>query len=148
MTNSNVIDWPDVPPNPVPKPDFAAWDKPATRDDLIGLYKHSLEWQRQEILRKNYEISALRERLVAYHEELAKVRAGTPHSAFEVLLLLANDPTQPANVRLRAAESIVQLERPKLSATVNTNHNLSIASRLDARAPRLTLVPPSDAVIE
>jgi len=100
------------------------------------LYEHTVQWQHHELHRKNYEINQLKERLCAYHDELTKVRKGQPRSAFDVLLLLANDPNQPPNVRLRAAEAIVQFERPKLSATVNTNRNVSIGARLDLAAHR------------
>lgn len=151
MTNqSGVIDWPNVPPNPLPRPECPPEGQPIPQEVLLKLYEQTVQWQHNELWRKNYEINALRERVCTYHDELEKVRAGAPHSAFDVLLLLANDPTQPANVRLRAAEAIVQLERPKLSATVNTNANLSIAARLDAMGRgRLTLVPRDDgAVIE
>ena len=128
---TNVIDWPKIPPNPVPKPQTPPEGQPLPPDVLLKLYDHTVQWQHQELLRKNYEINQLRDRVCTYHDELTKLREGQPHSAYEVLLMLANDPTQPANMRLRAAEAIVQFERPKLTANVNTNRNLNLASRLD-----------------
>lgn len=142
---AKVIDWPTAPPNPVPKPEVPLEGQAIPTDQLIPLYANTVRWQHQELLRKNYEINKLKERVCAYHDELTKTRDGTPRSAYEVLLLLANDPTEPANVRLRAAEAIVQFERPKLSATMsnNINHNVAeIGTRLDSARRRIAAHKP------
>ena len=129
-TVSNVIDWPKAPPNPLPKPERPVASVLPT-NDLIRLYEQTCRWQYEEMRRKNYEIAQLKERVITYHEELAKVREGEPRSAYEVLQMIANDPEQPVNTRLRAAEAIVGFERPKLSASVNKNLSGSIGDRLD-----------------
>src|ERR1051326_3834779 len=132
---SNVIDWPKAPPNPIPKPEKLQPPFVIKTDDLIKLYEQTCRWQYHELYRKNYEIERLKERVITMHEELTKMREGQPHSAYELLLVRANAPTQPTTVRLRAAEAIVGFERPKLSASVNRNITSSIGEQLDAAAP-------------
>ena len=119
---TNVLEWPIVPPNPIPKPQPVE-GQPITPDELLKLYENTVRWQHHELLRKNAEVTQLRDRVMEYHAELAKLREGTPHSAYEVLLMLANDPSEPSSLRLRAAEAVVQCERPRLVASVNTNVN-------------------------
>lgn len=126
------IDWPAAPPNPVEKPVCPDNLDAIPKDDLIKLYSQTVRWQHQELLRKNYEVRELRDRVSALNDELTKTRDGQPRSAFEVLLLLANDPTQPPATRLRAAEACIGFERPKLSATISRNTNLNIGDRMDA----------------
>jgi hypothetical protein len=103
---------------------------------LITLQKQVMEWQFHEIRRRDIELSRLRDENAKLRSELEKVRDGQPRSAFEVLLMLANDPTQPPATRLRAAEACIAFERPKLSATtaLNKNVNLDIGGRLDRLA--------------
>jgi len=137
MTITNVIDWPKAPPNPVQKPETPPEGQAIPRDVLIKLYEHTVAWQHHELLRKNYEVNKLKESICEYHEEVSKLREGQPRSAYEILLLLANDPTQPVNVRLRAAEACVQYERPKLTANFNANQNVNdIGTRLEAARAR------------
>jgi len=128
----NAIDWPAAPPNPVEKPVYPANIEAIPVNDLIKLYEQTVRWQHQELLRKNYEVRELRDRVQVLHDELTKTRDGQPRSAYEVLLLLANDPSQNAATRLRAAEAIIGYERPKLSATMTQNTNLNIGDRLIA----------------
>jgi len=124
---------------PVCPPDLDAIPK----DDLIKLYSQTVRWQHQELLRKNYEIRELRDRAQALHDELTTVRDGQPRSAYEVLLLLANDPTQPASTRLRAAEACIGFERPKLSATMSHNTNVTdIGGKLDEARRRIASHKP------
>src|SRR5215469_11001165 len=132
-----MIEWPTVPPNPVPVPPLRSGD-PISDEQLVKLYDHTVRWQREELTRKDMMICALRDKVYAFHEEIEKLRAGRPQSAFEVLTMLANDPGQPAQLRLRAAEACVQFERPKLVATFNQNQNVSgIGERMDAARKRL-----------
>lgn len=139
----NAIDWPAAPPNPVEKPVCPADLDAIPKDDLIKLYSQTVRWQHQELLRKNYEVRELRDRVQALHDELTKTRDGQPRSAYEVLLLLANDPTQNAATRLRAAEAIIAFERPKLSATVTHNTNVSnIGDRLDSARRQIAAHKP------
>ena len=42
-----------------------------------------------------------------------------PQDAYTILLQIANDPTQPAEMRLRAASAAAAYERPKLTSSVN-----------------------------
>ena len=126
------MDHPPLPPNPVEKPDLSKWDRPPSPDVLITLQKQVMEWQHHEIRRRDIELSRLRDEVVVLRKELATVRDGQPRSAYEVLLLLANDPSHPPATRLRAAEAIIGYERPKLSATMNQNTNLNIGDRLIA----------------
>lgn len=144
-----MIDWPKVPANPIPKPQAPPEGQPIATPVLIRLYEATVAWQHHEIQRKNYEVNALRAKVCEYHEELMKLREGKPRSAYEILIMLANDPTQQVNVRLRAAEACVQFERPKLSASMNHNTNVAagIGDRLDAirarklETERLALAP-------
>jgi hypothetical protein len=140
-TVSNVIDWPNAPPNPIPKPERPVASVLPT-NDLIRLYEQTVRWQYEEMRRKNYEIAGLRDRVISYHEELTKMREGEPRSAYEVLQMIANDPTQPVGTRLRAAEAIVGFERPKLSASVNKNITGGIGAQLDRlNQERVALAP-------
>jgi len=128
----NAIDWPAAPPNPVEKPTYPANIEAIPTKDLIKLYEQTVRWQHQELLRKNYEVRELRDRVQMLHDELETVRDGYPRSAYEVLLLLANDPTQNAATRLRAAEACIGYERPKLTASVSHNTTRNIGDKLDA----------------
>lgn len=139
----NQIEWPTAPPNPVEKPVCPADLDAIPKDELIKLYSQTVRWQHQELLRKNYEIRELRDRMAAFHDELRVVRNGQPRSAYEVLLLLANDPTQSAATRLRAAEACIAFERPKLSATMSHNTNITdIGSRMDEARRRIAANKP------
>ena len=61
-----------------------------------------------------------------------------PMDAMAILLQIANDPTQPAATRLRAAEACVGYERPRLSSSVNENRNvISIGEELDRARKRI-----------
>jgi hypothetical protein len=132
-----VVQWPQVPPNPFPKPDPDTWKNPMSPDDLLSCYRNTLEWQRQELHRRTYEVNKLKEKIMLYHDELEKLRAGQPQSAYEVLLMFANDPAQDVKLRMRAAEACVQYERPKLSATIQQIHTDSgIAARMEAANKR------------
>src|SRR5678815_5796242 len=125
------MDHPPLPPNPVEKPDLSKWDRPPSPDILITLQKQVMEWQHHEIRRRDIELSRLRDEVAVLRKELETVRDGQPRSAYEVLLLLANDPAQPSATRLRAAEACIGYERPKLSATMTQNTNLNIGERID-----------------
>ena len=72
-------------------------------------------------------------------EQIVSVGDGAePQDAMAILLAIANDPAQPASVRLRAAEACVGYERPKLSSSVQRNENVySIGDELDAARKRL-----------
>jgi hypothetical protein len=138
MTTTNVIDWPKVPPNPIQRPVSPPEGQPVAPTVLIKLYEHTVAWQHHELQRKNYEVEKMRGLVYAYHAELEKLREGQPNSAYEVLRMFANDPAQPAPLRLRAAEACVQYERPKLTASYNQNRTVSdIGSRMEAAKQRL-----------
>ena len=72
-------------------------------------------------------------------EQVLSVDAtGDPQDAMAILLQIANDPSQPAATRLRAAEACVGYERPRLSSSVNENRNvISIGEELDRARKRL-----------
>jgi len=126
------MDHPPLPPNPVEKPDLSKWDRPPAPDVLITLQKQVMEWQFHEIRRRDIELSRLRDEVATLRRELETVRDGQPRSAYEVLLMLANDPAQPPATRLRAAEACIGFERPKLTASVNHNTTRNIGDKLDA----------------
>jgi len=61
-----------------------------------------------------------------------------PQDAYTILLQIANDPTQPAETRLRAASAAAAYERPKLTSSINRNENvISIGEELDRARKRL-----------
>jgi len=72
-------------------------------------------------------------------EQILSVEASAePQDAMAILLQIANDPTQPAATRLRAAEACVGYERPRLSSSVNENRNvISIGEELDRARKRI-----------
>jgi len=83
-----------------------------------------------------------------YMERQAQLKAaaaarnpdGVRRTAYEVLLDIANDVTVDDGTRIRAAEAAAQYERPKLSAAINQNTNItSIGDELDRARQRMTL---------
>ena len=70
----------------------------------------------------------------------ARTSDGVRRSAYEVLLDIANDPSRDDGARIRAAEAAAQYERPKLTASINQNTNItSIGDELDRARQRVTL---------
>ena len=118
--------------------DRCAPGAPVPAEELVKLQANTIEWQNQELLRKNRDIKQLRDRVAELHEEITKLRKGAPASAYDVLLMIANDPAAPLRDRRSAAEAAVQFERPKLSATMshNTNVHAGLADALDAAKRR------------
>lgn len=88
--------------------------------------------------------NAVRMRREAEREAAARAQAavGVRRLGYEVLLDIANDPLQDAGARVRAAEAAAQYERPKLTASINQNTNItSIGDELDRARARMTTLP-------
>jgi hypothetical protein len=110
------------------------------REGRVELNTEHIQRSRLRTDNRKWLISKLRPEKYGDHvaQRVSAEAPQEPQDAMAILLQIANDPTQPAATRLRAAEACVGYERPRLSSSVNENRNvISIGEELDRARKRI-----------
>jgi len=110
------------------------------REGRVELNIEHIQRSRLRTDNRKWLISKLRPEKYGDHvaQRVSAEAPQEPQDAYTILLQIANDPTQSADMRFRAASAAAAYERPKLTSSVNRNENvISIGEELDRARKRI-----------